>query len=281
MEAMNHHEPFWSLGFYTLWHPLLLVLLIVLGWLYIRFAYIKEGRPSKLKLFLFISGLFFFYLAEGSPLKAFGHHYLFTAHMLTMSITYFIVPPLILKGLYPWMVAPIFKIPLLKKIFKFWTQPILAALTFNVLLSFYHIPLLFNWIMAHGWTMFVSNIILIFFSFMMWWLVFPPLLEHIKVLTDFQKLGYVFVTSVVLTPACAMIMFSDHFLYHQTANATTVFEFLPPLQDQKSGGVIMKILQELVFVCVLASVVYRWAKNERDPEQDDLNPKTTVDLIHQ
>ncbi|GGH77373.1 putative membrane protein [Pullulanibacillus pueri] len=279
MDTMNH-EPFWSLGFFELWNPIMVIILLMLGWLYVKSVLSKEGKLSKSKTFFLVSGLVLFYIAEGSPLHAFGHHYLFTAHMMCMSIAYFMVPPLILLGLHTWMVDPLLNMTFIRKTLKFFSNPILGVLSFNLLLSFYHIPVIFNFIMSQGWRMTLANVILIIFSFIMWWLVFPPTERNTRVLTQFQKLGYVFAASVVLTPACAMIMFSNHVMYNTIAHEPQVISFLPALQDQNSGGVIMKIMQEIVFVCVLAHVVYSWAKSERDPEQDDLNPKSNnIDLL--
>ncbi|GGE39538.1 cytochrome c oxidase assembly factor CtaG [Pullulanibacillus camelliae] len=281
MQGMNSPDAFWSLGFFNLWHPVMVIILIAIGWLYLYSVRSKLGRIPSLKAFFFLAGLFAFYAAEGSPFHAFGHHYLFSAHMLSMSITYFVMPPLILSGLYDWMVDPLLKQKSVRSILHFLTNPILGVLLFNVLLSFYHVPVIFNFIMSHPWMMVMANVVLIFFAFIMWWLVFTPTEKNTRVLTDFQKLGYVFASSVILTPACAMIMFADHFLYIKTASEVTVLHFLPPLQDQKSGGVVMKIMQEIVFICVLASIIYKWAKKERDPQANDLNPTSDVDLMQQ
>jgi len=281
MLGMNSPEMFWPLGFFNLWHPVMIIILIALGWLYLYSVRSKLGKASLLKAFFFFIGLFAFYVAEGSPLHALGHYYLFSAHMLSMSITYFLVPPLILSGLYDWMVDPLLKNRVWRGGLRFLTNPILGMLSFNVLLSLYHVPVIFNFIMRVTWVMVLANSILIFFAFIMWWLVFTPTEKNTRVLTDFQKLGYVFASSVILTPACALIMFADHFLYIKTASEVTILHFLPPLQDQKSGGVIMKIMQEMVFIGVLASIIYKWAKKERDPQANDLNPSIHVDRWQQ
>ena len=89
-----------------------------------------------------------------------------------------------------------------------------------------------------------------------------------------QKIAYVFVASILLTPACAIIMFSSHLMYTSVANEPLVFHMMPPLADQKSGGVIMKIFQEIVFVCTLGYIFFQWVRSEHDLEANDLNPKT-------
>ncbi|MGV3489602.1 MAG: cytochrome c oxidase assembly protein [Tuberibacillus sp.] len=276
MRGMNSVNSLWDLSFFELWHPLMFLVLIIIAFIYIKLVKSKESNYSKSKMFYFLCGLLLLYVSEGSPLKAFGHHFLFTAHMLSMSITYFAVPPLVLGGLYDWMVIPLLKIKGVKKFIQFITHPLLAVTLFNLLLSFYHIPLLFNKIMESAWAMGMANVILTFLAFVMWWLVVHPEIVGLRSLKPLPKIGYVFAASILLTPACAIIMFSDHIMYTKVAAEQQIFHFLPPLMDQKSGGVIMKIFQELVFIATLAYIFVQWAKTDLKSEDNDLNPKVNL-----
>jgi len=277
---MNHGQMeihrLWDLSFFELWHPLLFLILVIIGYLYIKAVRARDAHYSKAKMFFFLSGLFLLYLSEGSPLKAFGHHFLFTAHMLGMSITYFAVPPLVLGGLYDWMVIPLLKVAPIKRVIQFLTHPLLAVTMFNLLLSFYHIPIFFNNIMKSQIVMTLADLILIFFAFVMWWLIVHPDIVGMRQLKPLPKIGYVFAASILLTPACAIIMFSDHLMYTTVAMEPQIFHFLPPLMDQKSGGVIMKIFQEIVFVATLAYIFVQWAKSDVKGEENDLNPKVPL-----
>jgi putative membrane protein len=269
----------WDLSFFELWHPLMLLVLIIITYLYIKAVRIKESNYSKSKMFFFLSGLLLFYISEGSPLKAFGHHYLFSAHMLSMSISYFAVPPLILGGLYEWMIIPLLKIKWVKKFVHFITHPLLAVTLFNLLLSFYHIPLIYNKIMTSVIAMIVANVILTFFAFVMWWLIVTPNIIGVRRLKPMQKICYLFVSSILLTPACGIIMFADHFIFITVANEPQLFHFLPPLTDQSSGGVVMKAFQEIVYVAILGYIFIQWARSDRDPEANDLNPKIGITSV--
>ncbi len=42
---------------------------------------------------------------------------------------------------------------------------------------------------------------------MMWWPMLNPLPEY-QTLSDIKKLGYMFVIGILLTPACALIIFA-------------------------------------------------------------------------
>ena len=122
----------------------------------------------------------------------------------------------------------------------------------------------------------VANIVLIFFAFVMWWLIVHPDIVGIRKLKPMPKIAYVFAASILLTPACAMIMFSDTLMYTSLAHEPLVFRVLTPIMDQKSGGVIMKIFQEIVFIATLAYIFVQWARSEHDTDSNDLNPKVNL-----
>ncbi|WEG10850.1 cytochrome c oxidase assembly protein [Pullulanibacillus sp. KACC 23026] len=265
---------FWQLGFFELWHPVLFVILVAIGFVYIRTVQRHEKKPVITKTISFNLSLLMFYFSEGSPLSALGHHFLFSAHMLSMSVTYFIVPPLFLGGIYEWMIVPLVKRSAFKRFINFMTNPILAVSLFNLLLSFYHVPVIFNLIMSKMAYMNLSLVLLLFFAFVMWWPIVQPTLET-RSLTELQKLGYVFVASILLTPACAMITFANSFLYLKTATEPTFFANFSPMEDQSTGGVVMKVTQELVFICTFAYIFFKWSKREKPELENDLNPKLT------
>jgi putative membrane protein len=54
------------------------------------------------------------------------------------------------------------------------------------------------------------------------------------------------------------------------SNVTVPFAHLSPLDDQQLGGVIMKIIQEIVYGATLAYIFFRWYRRERK-EDDDMD----------
>ena len=103
----------------------------------------------------------------------------------------------------------------------------------------------------------------------MWCPVFCTLIEW-KRMTDFQKMGYIFFNGVLLTPACALIIFSNSLLYPAYVHGSQAINFiLPPLQDQQLGGTLMKIIQEIVYGVALAYVFFRWYRKERKKDDDE------------
>src|SRR5690606_33821974 len=120
----------------------------------------------------------------------------------------------------------------------------------------YHIPLVLDYVMTHFVVHRIYFAALLISAFMMWWNTVSPLPEYER-LTDVKKMGYIFANGVLLTPACALIIFSNSTFYATYTdpeiwakalgycvpmgsdvilsmfNGPGDFEFFPPLEDQQ------------------------------------------------
>ena len=63
------------------------------------------------------------------------------------------------------------------------------------------------------------------------------------------------------TPIFAILTFSKEVLYDTYFYAERIMD-LTPLEDQRSGGVVMKVANMIVSVSVLGSIFYRWSKQQ-------------------
>ncbi|MFP3589556.1 cytochrome c oxidase assembly protein, partial [Paraburkholderia sp. SIMBA_055] len=70
-------------------------------------------------------------------------------------------------------------------------------------------------------------------------------------LAGLKKLTYIFANGVLITPACALIIFAEDPLYATYMSVPQIFPSLDTFSDQRLGGIIMKLIQELVYGCVL------------------------------
>lgn len=128
-----------------------------------------------------------------------------------------------------------------------------------------------------------------------------PLLTPLKEFDRMQpllKIGYIFANSVLITPACVLIIFAPEPLYatytqggswmqamslcvppdvlEGLAPGLTGPEMFTPLStliDQQLGGIIMKIIQEITYGGILATVIFSWVRKEKNTI-DPLPPKT-------
>ncbi|HET7628819.1 MAG TPA: cytochrome c oxidase assembly protein [Bacillales bacterium] len=265
---MNNVKPSLTLySFNDMWHPALLLLLILIAVCYVFVTGRWRGRfpnstpATRSQQFYFFSGLFLYYAVQGSPWKVVGE-YLFSAHMITMTISYLCVPPLILLGIPKWFWKPVLNMPVMYKILKTFTKPFFAVVFFNALFSFVHLPLVFNYIMSHMYWMPVTNGVLLLTGFFMWWPVITPLPE-MRQLSYLMKMGYLFADGMLLTPACALLAFSNHMAYDAYSNVPQLVWFMTPEWDQQAAGVFMKVIQEITYGIALCIVIYKWITTER------------------
>ncbi|MGX4609344.1 cytochrome c oxidase assembly factor CtaG [Priestia megaterium] len=295
-------------GFEALWSPyyFLTICLVTVLYFFIvgrwRGNFMGAEAVNRKTKAYFIISMVLLYICKGGPVDLLGH-FMFSAHMTQMAIVYLVIPPLFILGIPPWLARSVIYVKGVKHVFKFFTKPLIALLLFNGLFSLYHIPLLFDVIktnmMLHG----IVSVVLFIAAFCMWWPLVNQLEEE-QTLSSLKKLGYIFADGVLLTPACALIIFANHSLYatytdssawvqalslcvppSMIANlgqlAPEMFNTLPPVEDQQLGGVIMKIIQEIVYGTVLGFIFFQWARKEREKdtymldftEPQDIKPK--------
>ncbi|WP_243298828.1 cytochrome c oxidase assembly factor CtaG [Bacillus litorisediminis] len=287
-----------TFSFVTLWSPYFFLFLMVITCLYfymIRNFQKKWSKTEPLKTkdnVYFISGMALIYITMGSPLDVMSH-IVFSAHMIQMAVLFLIAPILIIRGVPSWawrkllienkIVAPVFRL---------FTKPIVALILFNGIFSFYHVPLIFDRVktdfLIHG----IYMVVLFILAFCMWW----PLMNKVeekRSLSGLRKIGYLLAASVLLTPACALIIFAEEPLYLTYTNPTywaeamklclpigisiadlgitgpEMFNTMPLRDDQQLGGVLMKIIQEIVYGIVLASIFFSWYRQEQEAEKEE------------
>ncbi|WP_019414672.1 cytochrome c oxidase assembly protein [Paenisporosarcina sp. TG20] len=252
---------------YSQWNLMLAGTMVVI---LAAFVYkFKTEEDFSKKFAFFFSALVVLYVTLGSPLHLLGDHYLFSAHMLEQSLVYTVFPPLLLLGLPKRFVAPIIHFGLRIKILSFLKYPLIPLLLFNVLFSFYHIPLIFNIVVANNLLHNLTHLILASTALAMW-VPLIPVIKELDKLSEIQKIGYIFAAGILLTPACALIIFTNQPFYTVFSEAPQLFALLPPLEDQKTGGVIMKVVQEFVYGTMIGYIFFKWARKERLNDVDVL-----------
>lgn len=289
MHNHNHqhhvHETITSVGdvfsyaaFSDLWSPFIIMLSVAILVLYFltigpwRNKFKDSSPVSSGQVALFVAGIVLFYLAQGSPINYFGHHYLFSSHMLQMSIMYIMMPPLLILGIPNWVYRSLFSRKMVEKAFNALAHPAIAIILFNFLISMYHLPYIFDNMMANHLYHTIYHSAITVGAFLMWWPIVCPLPE-MNTLTSLKKIAYIFISGVMLTPVCVLIIFASQPIYSVYMDAPQLFRHLPILDDQQLGGVIMKVIQELTYILTIAIVFYRWAFFERKTDAIDPVPE--------
>ena len=282
-------------GFQALWSPYLIGIILFLTVIYfiVTIAWRKdfeESEPLRLsEAIYFMLAMLTLYIIKGSPIDLLGH-IMFTWHMVQMAILLLLVPIFIIKGIPWWVWKALFKIRIIHKVVYTLTQPIVALIVFVAMFSFYHLPSVFDAIKMDETMHGVYTFLLFIAAMLMYW----PMMNKIegqRKMKNINKLAYIAGNAVLITPACALIIFATSPLYETYSNpdiwvkamelcvpASTLsgltlsgpelFTNLSAVADQQIGGVLMKIIQEIIFGVILFKVFREWWNSERkDPDE--------------
>lgn len=245
----------------TLWNLNALVLFVIILALYIwllgpfqQYHSEVEDFPFSRKLF-FICGLLVLGIAWASPLFIFGH-LSFTAHMVQMSLLYFLVPPMILSGCPAWLLKAIGRHMNFGPRFRWAFQPAIAIMMFNGMFILYHVPVVFDYVMTHTSLHMWFFELLMVFSFFMWWPLASPLSEY--QLQGKERRTYISANEWMLMPACFVLLISNSALFKVYSNpddqlqalrvflgrtseipSFPTFFHLSAIQDQRWGSLCM------------------------------------------
>ena len=282
-------------GFQALWSPYLMGVLIFITIVYflVTTKWRKDFKVSeplkKSEAIYFIVAMVIIYVVKGSPVDLMAH-IMFTMHMVQMAVLLLLVPIFLIKGIPWWLWKVAIEAPVVRAIFKVMTLPVVAVFVFIGLFSFYHLPAVLDYIKLSETLHGIYTFVLFLSAVFMYWPLIQnmPDRDHMKPL---HKLAYIIANAVLITPACGLIIFAPNALYETYTNgdawlkamelcvpASTLsglalsgpelFTDMKPVADQQLGGVLMKILQELIFGVLIAVIFTRWYRAEqKDPDK--------------
>ncbi|MFB5661370.1 cytochrome c oxidase assembly factor CtaG [Alteribacillus sp. HJP-4] len=286
-------------SFRALWTPELIVVLfgvtLLYYWLTVkeRHRFINAEAVTLKQKFLFGCALLALYGGWGSPLYIAGHS-IITLHMTQMVLAYFAAVPLFILSIPKWVLQSFVHRWRRKSAFtyKVLMHPVLGLIMFNALFSFYHVPFVFDTLMQSPVLHSLYQGALFAGAWMMWWHMLAPLPSNNQ-LSDFRRIIYIFGNGMLITPACALIIFAGSPLYETYTNpavwSSVMAYCLPPgsqvppgllnadgggpgisflskHDDQQLAGVLMKIAQETVYVSTIGFVFKQWLKKEKQQD---------------
>lgn len=252
--------------FEDLWYPEVLAWTLLLNVAYLLAVNLWRrsfhwGPPVPVKQQVYLSiGLWTVYLSEGTPLHLLSETYLFSAHMVQHILLTLVMPPLILLGIPDWMLRPLIRWAPIRVIMKVLVHPVPALLAFNLIYSFWHMPVAYEAILIYHWFHGVQHIILVFTALMMWWPICSPLKELPR-LTESVQMFYIFLIGVSQIAVFGVITFAESVMYDFYAQAPRMWGISAKV-DQELAGVIMKIGGMSVFVIAWFIIFFRWVSRE-------------------
>ncbi|MGG3562048.1 cytochrome c oxidase assembly factor CtaG [Neobacillus rhizosphaerae] len=285
-------------GFKALWSPYFLLILIALtvGYFVLTTKYrmlFPGNEPlTKKQGSLFLLSIILLYAIKGSPLDLLAH-LMFYVHMMQMAVLVLVIPPIFILSIPNWVWQKLLSVKRIDSLFKFFTKPLIALVAFNGFFSFYHVPIIFDHVMQNFWLHAGYSILLYLVSIFMWWPLLNQMPEH-QTLSGLKKVGYIFADGILLTPACALIIFADNSLYATYSDphvwgqvmslcvgasnfaslnlsGPALFSSMSVIEDQRLGGVLMKIIQEIIYGVILGHVFFEWYRKDQEESEREMN----------
>ena len=257
----------WSLPIWLTLSMLITAALYLRGWLAIR----KTRRElfTEERLVSFLGGLALLWVVVASPLDGFADS-LLTVHMIEHLLLMSAIPMLLLYGLpvvpllrgmplpvLRWVVGPLMRIPLLRRIAEWLVTPSIAWLSMNLAYLCWHVPAAYNLALENETVHGVEHLCFLLTSLLFWWYIFRPWPAKQRP-DDWGMLVYLALGDVVMTLLSAFLAFCDRPVYSYYVTHPNPFH-VPVLEDQVLGAVLMWVLGSFAYLVPAMVITLRLA----------------------
>jgi putative membrane protein len=204
------------------------------------------------------------WLVSGWPIHDLGETALFTVHMFEHMMIALVIPPLLLRGAPRWLADVTIGRPSVARWIRPLARPIPAFVLFNTTFIAIHWPDLVTWMLTDSAVHFGVHLWLFAVSVLMWMPVFSPTPAIPRISPPLQMF-YLFMQSLLPTIPASFLTFSSVPMYPVYGDAALAYG-LTPVADQTIAGVVMKIGGGLLLWGTIATIWFRWTKQEEEWE---------------
>jgi putative membrane protein len=232
---------------------------------------VKAGLWRRLS---FALGILVLVLALESPLDPLGDDYLFSAHMAQHLLLILIVPPLLVLAIPEQTTHRWLRVPLVAKAERVLGRPVVAWFSAIVVMTLWHVPLFYNFALAHEVVHIFQHLSFLVTATMFWWPVLHPIPERrlgtgMAVLYLFAAAAENSVLGIILT-----FMRPGHYpTYLHPGDEYGALHLIrnvwgiSPADDQRLGGLLMWVPGcSIYFIAILAIVAFWYAQPDSDAE---------------
>lgn len=234
----------------ALWHPETLALVLLLAALYVAATRalardLSRPTPTIGQTTAFVAALAGMYVAMGTPLDIVANQYLFTAHTIQGLLLTMLVPPLIIKGIPPWVWDTAFGVRTVRRIFRVLLDPAIAILLFNGVFTALLVPPILDASLRVGWLHIAVQAILILTALWMWWPVLSPSAVLPRLSPGWRML-YLFFNTDLMMPVTVYVPITRAAFYAPYNTAAPIFG-MSALVDQQLGGILMSAVMIVAY----------------------------------
>jgi cytochrome c oxidase assembly factor CtaG len=240
--------------------PLLVTAVVyVRGWTILRHCDPRHWHLGQLSAFL--GGLATLFLALASPIEPFAA-LLLQAHMAQHLLLLMAAPPLLWLGtpLFPllrglpqpvrvYWVAPLFRWPPSRRLFRFLTHPAPALLLFTAATWLWHVPAVYELALRSDAWHYLQHACFLITGLLFWYPVVRPYPSRVR-WSLWLLVPYLILADVQNTVLSALLTFSGQPLYPYYAQLPGLGG-ITAIEDQSTAGVLMWVPGSLAYLLPL------------------------------
>ncbi len=226
----------------------------------------RSSEPAtRAQLIWFLAGAAVIFLALASPLDDLGDEFLFSAHMVQHLLLALIAPLFLLLGTPGWLLRPLLRYPLVARVMRILTAPLVCFAVFNTVFLIWHLPILYEATLHNESIHIFEHLLFIAIGVLNWWPVVNPVPELARLSFPAQLL-YLFLDGLPMTILGALVVFAPTVLYPTYATAPRLVDW-SALADQQIAGLAMWMPGGMIYLVVLGVVFFDWLGREERAEQ--------------
>ena len=255
-------------------HPDVWLLLAVLGGGYFLALrrrgprHVAPGEPpaSRAQISAYCLGLLTLWVAADWPVHDLSERYLYSVHMTQHMLFSLVAPPLLLLGIPGWMARELLAPPALFKVVQRLARPFTALVIFNAIVVVTHWPSLVDVTLRSEIAHFLAHAAVFLSALLMWCPVVAPLPE-LRLLSPPTQMLYLFLQSIVPTVPASFLVFAQQPIYRFYEHVPRLWG-LSAVEDQRIGGLLMKIGGGFLLWTVITVLFFRWHAEEESSERE-------------
>ncbi len=224
-----------------------------------------HGSPvvTRRNLVCFCGAMMLLFAASTWPIHQIGEEYLYSVHMLQHMMLSYLMPPLVLLATPEWLLRVLVGEGRLYRAVRFAARPVIAGVSFNIIVMVTHIPGVVNASTTNGPLHYGLHLLVVLSAVLMWMPVVGPFKElHMGYA---GKMIYLFLQSVVPTVPAAWLTFADGAVYSHYGNQPVRVWGLSATSDQQLAGAIMKMAGGMYLWSIVIFMFFRrFAQGWRD-----------------
>lgn len=242
-------------GVWLLWGGLLAAYLLAVR----RRARTNGPDPTQRRRTVwFVLGIAVLWGITDWPIGLLGAGYLASAHMLMFMLTTQVAAALLLLGTPEWMARRILARLRLVRVVRALSKPVVAAITFNVVLLGTQAPVVLDNFRSNTFGSWALDMVWLLAGMILWLPLVSPLTE-LRMASYPGRMAYLFLAAggLPLIPG-GFLTFADFPLYSTYELAPRVWAGFSAVDDQQLAGAIMKVGSLPVVWPVIFALFVKW-----------------------